>query len=244
MDALSIGRAPDNDLVLKDEKVSRYHARLYYRSGRWHLVDLQSTHGTKVNGEKVESPVKLRPNDSIRASGMKIIFDGRNLLSVDGKILASLTGSSSEQKSTAFEKEKASNKPAIFAAAGIISIFLVVVVVILALSESNQNPPPEVEAQAQPEVIIQHGTIELDEGLYTGDLRNGEPHGYGTLVYSRGRQSSAFSEVFLPDAERMQKYEGQWQNGYKHGNGKMIYRDGTVIEGRWEYGRYVRPEGN
>lgn len=244
MDALSIGRAPDNGLVLKDEKVSRYHARLYYRSGRWHLVDLQSTHGTKVNGEKVEGPVKLRPNDSIRVSGVKIIFDGSNILSPDGKILASLTGASPGQRSLSAEREKASNKPALFAVAGIVSIFLVVVAVVLLLSESNQGSPPEAEARAQPEVIIQHGAIELGEGLYTGDLRNGEPHGYGTLVYTAGRQSSAFSEIFLPDGERMQKFEGQWQNGYKHGYGKMIYRDGTVIEGRWEYGRYVSPEGN
>ena len=55
---LLIGRHPDCDVVLSSLTVSRHHARLTYRDGRWILRDLNSTNGTTVN----RSPVAvLRP---------------------------------------------------------------------------------------------------------------------------------------------------------------------------------------
>lgn len=50
---LTIGRAPDNDLVLADARVSRHHAQISGRAGRLVLVDLGSTNGTIVNGARV-----------------------------------------------------------------------------------------------------------------------------------------------------------------------------------------------
>jgi hypothetical protein len=51
--ALTIGRSPDNDLVLADGRVSRHHARISSRAGRLVLTDLGSTNGTLVNGARV-----------------------------------------------------------------------------------------------------------------------------------------------------------------------------------------------
>lgn len=51
--SLTIGRAPDNDLVLADARVSRHHARISGRAGRLVLADLGSTNGTLVNGARV-----------------------------------------------------------------------------------------------------------------------------------------------------------------------------------------------
>jgi hypothetical protein len=51
--ALTIGRAPDNDLVLADPGVSRHHARITGRAGRLVLADQGSTNGTIVNGARV-----------------------------------------------------------------------------------------------------------------------------------------------------------------------------------------------
>ncbi len=49
-----IGRADDADIVVDDETISRRHARLELRQdGSWHLVDLGSTNGTFMNGNKV-----------------------------------------------------------------------------------------------------------------------------------------------------------------------------------------------
>jgi pSer/pThr/pTyr-binding forkhead associated (FHA) protein len=56
-DAVTIGRAPDNDLVIPQdlpgwETVSRHHARLYRQGDRWIVEDLQSTNGVYVNGKR------------------------------------------------------------------------------------------------------------------------------------------------------------------------------------------------
>lgn len=51
---ITLGRAATNDIVLTDSKASRTHARLEFVGGTWTLVDLNSTHGVVVNGERVE----------------------------------------------------------------------------------------------------------------------------------------------------------------------------------------------
>ena len=50
---LTIGRQPDNVLVLRDSRVSRYHARIVFEHGHYFIEDLDSSHGTFLNGEKI-----------------------------------------------------------------------------------------------------------------------------------------------------------------------------------------------
>jgi predicted component of type VI protein secretion system len=50
---VTIGRAPGNGLIVKDAAVSRQHARIFERDGRHFVADLNSSHGTFVNGTKV-----------------------------------------------------------------------------------------------------------------------------------------------------------------------------------------------
>ncbi len=50
---LTIGRADDNGLVLRDQRVSRHHARLRARAGMLVLTDLGSRNGVRVNGVTV-----------------------------------------------------------------------------------------------------------------------------------------------------------------------------------------------
>jgi adenylate cyclase len=54
-EGLTLGRASDNDVVLRDFSVSRHHARVDERNGEFHLVDLESTNGIRVNESFVES---------------------------------------------------------------------------------------------------------------------------------------------------------------------------------------------
>jgi hypothetical protein len=61
---VTIGRAPDNDLVLDDQRVSRHHARLQGRRGMLVLTDLESANGSRVNGVAV-SEVALGAGDRI-----------------------------------------------------------------------------------------------------------------------------------------------------------------------------------
>ena len=50
---VSVGRAPDNDVVVGDPATSGHHGRLEVRSGFFWISDLGSTNGTLVNGEPV-----------------------------------------------------------------------------------------------------------------------------------------------------------------------------------------------
>ena len=54
---VTIGRASDNAIVLRDGRVSRYHARVQARQGALVLTDLGSTNGSRVNGVKVDEVV-------------------------------------------------------------------------------------------------------------------------------------------------------------------------------------------
>lgn len=53
-DVLTLGRGRDNDIQVKnDSKVSRYHCKLYRRSGNFYIEDNKSANGTLVNGELI-----------------------------------------------------------------------------------------------------------------------------------------------------------------------------------------------
>lgn len=59
-----LGRSPGADLVLDDRESSKQHALVCVRQGRFHVVDLESSNGTSVNGERIrEAP--LAPGDEI-----------------------------------------------------------------------------------------------------------------------------------------------------------------------------------
>lgn len=60
--SIVIGRRESCDIVLKDNSVSRRHARLELHRGRYTVIDLGSTNGTMVNGVKINKRV-LEPGD-------------------------------------------------------------------------------------------------------------------------------------------------------------------------------------
>jgi FHA domain/Domain of unknown function (DUF1707) len=62
---LVLGRHPACELVFDDATVSRRHAGLRLRDGRWYLADLGSSNGTWVNGRRVFD-AEVRPGDEIR----------------------------------------------------------------------------------------------------------------------------------------------------------------------------------
>jgi pSer/pThr/pTyr-binding forkhead associated (FHA) protein len=62
--SLTIGRRPENDIVIDHMGVSGAHARVDLEGQAAVLTDLQSTNGTFVNGKRVERAT-LRPNDWI-----------------------------------------------------------------------------------------------------------------------------------------------------------------------------------
>jgi len=58
-----------------------------------------------------------------------------------------------------------------------------------------------------------------DGSRYTGELRNGAPHGFGTSVATNG-----------------ESYSGAWENGLRHGIGVLTLPDKTARTGVWDRG--------
>ena len=71
---LTIGRAPDNGLVVRDGRASRHHARIDGRRGTLILTDLGSTNGSFVNDRRVES-VALGAGDRIRIGTTSLLIE-------------------------------------------------------------------------------------------------------------------------------------------------------------------------
>ena len=64
-----IGRLPDQDIVLRDHCVSRQHAMIVLDDGCYTVVDRNSSHGTFVNGQRVERAV-LNSGDQLHLGSL------------------------------------------------------------------------------------------------------------------------------------------------------------------------------
>jgi pSer/pThr/pTyr-binding forkhead associated (FHA) protein len=76
---VSIGRSPDNAMVIDNPAVSHYHARVFNEEGRMMLEDFGSMNGTFVNGQRVKM-VMLKPGDAVTVGKHTIVVsDSREL---------------------------------------------------------------------------------------------------------------------------------------------------------------------
>lgn len=75
-DLITIGRTPENTIVLNHPTVSRRHAKIIYESGNYTLIDLGSSSGTQVNNTILEpnTPYILSDGDLIRVGSAKLRF--------------------------------------------------------------------------------------------------------------------------------------------------------------------------
>jgi len=71
----SVGRLPDNDVVIRDECVSRRHcAVLVHTDMRCELHDVASKNGTLLNGKKIGGPTRLQSGDQILLCNKRLTF--------------------------------------------------------------------------------------------------------------------------------------------------------------------------
>jgi signal transduction histidine kinase/CheY-like chemotaxis protein len=73
----TVGRNPTNDLVLNDNTVSRFHARIKRRGELYGVEDLKSTHGTFVNGALIAGEQALKDSDRLRFGRTEFLFKAR-----------------------------------------------------------------------------------------------------------------------------------------------------------------------
>jgi len=66
MQELTIGRSPDNSIIINDNTVSRRHATLIIAQNEFSIKDLGSANGTFVNGMRVAGVSSLQSNDILK----------------------------------------------------------------------------------------------------------------------------------------------------------------------------------
>lgn len=76
-----LGRGADNDVVLSDASVSRYHAEIRRESDGWVIHDMKSTNGVEVNGMPVERAV-LEAGDRLRIGAFELAAEAVEATSV------------------------------------------------------------------------------------------------------------------------------------------------------------------
>lgn len=72
-----LGRAADNEIVLRDSQISRHHAVINFTGSEYVIADLGSANGTKVNGVRIDQPCPLRSGDVIAVGSNQLVFRTR-----------------------------------------------------------------------------------------------------------------------------------------------------------------------
>src|SRR5262249_17802187 len=71
----TIGRLPDNDVVVQAPYVSRRHCAILVHAGDGcELHDIASKNGTFINGRKLEGPTRLNSGDELRMGALRRVL--------------------------------------------------------------------------------------------------------------------------------------------------------------------------
>ena len=105
-------------------------------------------------------------------------------------------------------------------------------------AEPEAVAEPEAAAQVEPEAPVEvtpaaadpaftgRGTVKLPYGTYTGDLKEGKPHGYGTITYTKS-QKIVPSQKFV--AQPGDTFEGDFRNGKISGLGYWTHQGNKTV---------------
>ena len=69
-----LGRSRECDITLEDANVSRRHAEVRHEAGAWWIVDLGSTNGIEVNGERTNR-ARLNHEDRVVLGRTEVVFE-------------------------------------------------------------------------------------------------------------------------------------------------------------------------
>jgi len=71
---VTIGRAPTNQIVIREEQASRNHAEIFMTEGKWTIRDLESRNGSAIGTERIHGDQTLKPGDVIRIANTQLAF--------------------------------------------------------------------------------------------------------------------------------------------------------------------------
>ena len=267
--SVKIGRAADNDLVLEESTISRYHAELSYENGTWHLCDLDSTHGTLLDGTPVQNTVEIPSGSWITLSSKTLYFDGQGLHLENGYCLydfkvheaglkADLAINKMRKVVTQADPGKKKQNPAYLFAGAFLAIAILASLLQYLLNPgffSTQVSAPDLEQE-----FASGGSVEMpqqpqDQTTVVQELdANGST--IATLEFSNGTYTGEIKNG-VPDGYGVfiyrraesamgglqsgtsRQYEGYWKDGYMHGEGTLTYPDGYTKKGIWVDGVFT-----
>jgi predicted component of type VI protein secretion system len=74
---ITVGRVADNKIQIEHASISGHHAVLKLDGQDYLIKDLDSTNGTRINGEKITEQ-KLRRNDMLRLGNIELLYDSEH----------------------------------------------------------------------------------------------------------------------------------------------------------------------
>jgi pSer/pThr/pTyr-binding forkhead associated (FHA) protein len=98
---VTIGREEGNVLRLNDERVSRFHAKVQSDNNEIIITDLDSTNGTRVNGNVVQIR-RLRPGDRIHVGRSILLFGSEQEIRARAETLASASAANAPGGATRY----------------------------------------------------------------------------------------------------------------------------------------------
>jgi transcriptional regulator with GAF, ATPase, and Fis domain/pSer/pThr/pTyr-binding forkhead associated (FHA) protein len=104
---ISLGRAPGNQIVIRDERASRNHAEIMPSARGWMVRDLGSRNGTYLGSEPLTTDHLLAPGDVLSVGGVELVYhEGEPPPESTGS--GSLSGTSLGETATAIDQWQAS----------------------------------------------------------------------------------------------------------------------------------------
>ena len=94
---ITLGRASDCTIPIKDRFLSRKHAEITFDAGQWLVRDCGSVNGTLLNGSRLTSAAVLKPGDRISLGDSELVFEQQ----VDSQSRIIAVDSSSQAKNLA-----------------------------------------------------------------------------------------------------------------------------------------------
>lgn len=173
-EATIFGRTPDNDVSFSDNSnISRNHAKIEFRDGKFRLTDLGSSNGTTVNGQKIEDETELNNGDFITLGNSVVVEFLTENETPENEDEESNESQTNSQVKTADSAVKSSKFPVILGVTGAICGLAVVFAVTAAYigfsggSTSECNASARIVSPLIGEVISKETEVKVE--VFNGD---------------------------------------------------------------------------